>query len=142
MAADKNEILFSRFKINYNNEPEIYKKGSVVLRDVGFNPPFFSHQIKVSSMNSSSLEQLMNSPMKTRRRRWNRWHCQRRKKRMTGRGEPRQESLCSTWILSRMSFGSEGRGCFQTSRARYPRSHEGISIGVLKALKMHIKSPW
>ncbi|KAH8783802.1 tRNAHis guanylyltransferase-like protein Thg1 [Hyaloscypha finlandica] len=33
MAADKNEILFSRFKINYNNEPEIYKKGSVVLRD-------------------------------------------------------------------------------------------------------------
>lgn len=34
MAADKNEILFSRFKINYNNEPEIYKKGSVVLRDV------------------------------------------------------------------------------------------------------------
>ncbi|KAF4635013.1 hypothetical protein G7Y89_g3083 [Cudoniella acicularis] len=33
VAADKNEILFSRFKINYNNEPEIYKKGSVVLRD-------------------------------------------------------------------------------------------------------------
>ncbi|KAN0093622.1 tRNA guanylyltransferase [Hyaloscypha variabilis] len=33
LAADKNEILFSRFKINYNNEPEIYKKGSVVLRD-------------------------------------------------------------------------------------------------------------
>jgi tRNA(His) guanylyltransferase len=34
LAADKNEILFSRFKINYNNEPEIYKKGSVVFRDV------------------------------------------------------------------------------------------------------------
>ncbi|KAH8813276.1 tRNAHis guanylyltransferase-like protein Thg1 [Xylogone sp. PMI_703] len=33
LAADKNEILFSRFKINYNNEPEIYKKGSIVLRD-------------------------------------------------------------------------------------------------------------
>jgi tRNA(His) guanylyltransferase len=33
-AADKNEILFSRFSINYNNEPEIYKKGSVVFRDV------------------------------------------------------------------------------------------------------------
>jgi len=32
-AADKNEILFSRFKINYNNEPEMYKKGSVVFRD-------------------------------------------------------------------------------------------------------------
>lgn len=34
LSADKNEILFSRFKINYNNEPEIYKKGSVVFRDV------------------------------------------------------------------------------------------------------------
>ncbi|KAB5584763.1 Thg1 C terminal domain-containing protein [Coniochaeta sp. 2T2.1] len=32
-AADKNEILFKRFGINYNNEPEIYKKGSVIFRD-------------------------------------------------------------------------------------------------------------
>lgn len=35
LAADKNEILFSRFGINYNHEPEIYKKGSVIFRDVG-----------------------------------------------------------------------------------------------------------
>lgn len=33
-AADKNEILFSRFGINYNNEPEIFKKGTVLYRDV------------------------------------------------------------------------------------------------------------
>ncbi|KAI0882212.1 tRNA guanylyltransferase [Annulohypoxylon maeteangense] len=33
LAADKNEMLFSRFHINYNNEPEIFKKGSVVYRD-------------------------------------------------------------------------------------------------------------
>ncbi|OTB04441.1 hypothetical protein M426DRAFT_320799 [Hypoxylon sp. CI-4A] len=33
LAADKNEILFSKFRINYNNEPEINKKGSVVYRD-------------------------------------------------------------------------------------------------------------
>ncbi|KAH9893033.1 tRNAHis guanylyltransferase [Xylariomycetidae sp. FL2044] len=33
LAADKNEILFSRFKINYNNEPEVSKKGSVAFRD-------------------------------------------------------------------------------------------------------------
>jgi len=26
--------LFSRFKINYNNEPEMFKKGSVAFRDV------------------------------------------------------------------------------------------------------------
>ncbi|KAG5948591.1 transcriptional activator [Claviceps sorghi] len=33
LAADKNEILFSRFHINYNNEPEMFKKGSVIFRD-------------------------------------------------------------------------------------------------------------
>ncbi|KAK5992753.1 tRNA(His) guanylyltransferase [Cladobotryum mycophilum] len=33
LAADKNEILFSRFQINYNNEPEIFKKGSVIFKD-------------------------------------------------------------------------------------------------------------
>ncbi|KAI5287382.1 hypothetical protein KEM52_001613, partial [Ascosphaera acerosa] len=33
LAADKNEILFSRFGINYNNEPEMYRKGSVVYRE-------------------------------------------------------------------------------------------------------------
>ncbi|KAJ5131250.1 uncharacterized protein N7515_007289 [Penicillium bovifimosum] len=32
VSADKNEILFSRFGINYNNELEIYKKGSVLYR--------------------------------------------------------------------------------------------------------------
>ena len=34
MAADKNEILFSRFGINYNNEPDMFKKGSVTYQDV------------------------------------------------------------------------------------------------------------
>ncbi|XXH05676.1 hypothetical protein Hte_012111 [Hypoxylon texense] len=33
LAADKNEVLFSKFQINYNNEPEIFKKGSVIYRD-------------------------------------------------------------------------------------------------------------
>ncbi|KFY30720.1 hypothetical protein V493_01719 [Pseudogymnoascus sp. VKM F-4281 (FW-2241)] len=33
LAADKNEILFSRFGMNYNNEPDIYKKGSIIFRD-------------------------------------------------------------------------------------------------------------
>lgn len=31
-SKDKNEILFSEFGINYNNEPEIYKKGTILLR--------------------------------------------------------------------------------------------------------------
>lgn len=34
VSADKNEILFGEFGVNYNNEPDIYKKGSVVFRDV------------------------------------------------------------------------------------------------------------
>ncbi|KAI0007645.1 tRNA guanylyltransferase [Xylariaceae sp. FL0662B] len=39
LASDKNEILFSKFKINYNNEPEIFKKGSVVYRDYDLVEP-------------------------------------------------------------------------------------------------------
>ncbi|CAH1153359.1 unnamed protein product [Phaedon cochleariae] len=31
-SADKHEILFSEFNTNYNNEPDIYKKGTVLLR--------------------------------------------------------------------------------------------------------------
>ncbi|KAH7390747.1 tRNAHis guanylyltransferase-domain-containing protein [Phaeosphaeria sp. MPI-PUGE-AT-0046c] len=32
-AADKNEILFKEFGINYNNEPECFRKGTVLYRD-------------------------------------------------------------------------------------------------------------
>ncbi|KAF2493955.1 tRNAHis guanylyltransferase [Lophium mytilinum] len=39
LSADKNEILFSRFKINYNNEPEMFKKGSVIFRDSPLSHP-------------------------------------------------------------------------------------------------------
>ena len=34
LASDKNEILFSSFQINYNNERDIFKKGSIIYRDV------------------------------------------------------------------------------------------------------------
>ncbi|KAJ9354339.1 Thg1 C terminal domain-containing protein [Paecilomyces variotii] len=39
VSSDKNEILFTRFGINYNNEPEIYKKGSVVYRQYELEDP-------------------------------------------------------------------------------------------------------
>ncbi|KAK3070998.1 tRNA-His guanylyltransferase [Teratosphaeriaceae sp. CCFEE 6253] len=32
VSKDKNEIMFSRFGINYNNEPKIYRKGTVIYR--------------------------------------------------------------------------------------------------------------
>ncbi len=31
-AKDKNEILFSEFGINYNNEPEQFRKGTSIFR--------------------------------------------------------------------------------------------------------------
>jgi tRNA(His) 5'-end guanylyltransferase len=34
-SKDKHEILFQRFKINYDKEDEVWKKGSVVYRKVG-----------------------------------------------------------------------------------------------------------
>lgn len=33
VASDKNEILFSKCGINYNNEPEIFKKGTIIVRE-------------------------------------------------------------------------------------------------------------
>ncbi|KAF1851499.1 Thg1-domain-containing protein [Cucurbitaria berberidis CBS 394.84] len=33
VSSDKNEILFKDFGINYNNEPECFKKGTVLYRD-------------------------------------------------------------------------------------------------------------
>jgi len=39
LSKDKNEILFSRFGINYNNEEEMCKKGSVVFREYDTPPP-------------------------------------------------------------------------------------------------------
>ncbi|KAJ1959213.1 tRNA-histidine guanylyltransferase 1-like [Dipsacomyces acuminosporus] len=33
LSSDKNELLFSEFGINYNNEKDIFKKGSVLIRD-------------------------------------------------------------------------------------------------------------
>jgi len=32
-SADKHELLFSRFSINYNNESEQFKKGTVLVRE-------------------------------------------------------------------------------------------------------------
>jgi len=32
VSADKNELLFTRFHINYNNEPEVWRRGTLVLR--------------------------------------------------------------------------------------------------------------
>lgn len=33
LASDKNEILYAKCGINYNNEPEMFKKGTVLVRE-------------------------------------------------------------------------------------------------------------
>lgn len=33
VSGDKHELLFARFGINYNNEPEVYRKGSCIFRE-------------------------------------------------------------------------------------------------------------
>ena len=32
MSGEKNEILFSEFDVNYNNEPEQFRKGTTIIR--------------------------------------------------------------------------------------------------------------
>lgn len=60
-ASAKHEILFSRFKMNYNNELEMFKKGSLLYRNV-FRPisaPKRTHiSHKDESMNADISEQL------------------------------------------------------------------------------------
>ncbi|KAG5300607.1 tRNA guanylyltransferase [Histoplasma ohiense] len=51
VSGDKNEILFSRFGINYNNEPEMFKKGSVIFRNYEIQP-----QIEKMSGGSKEVE--------------------------------------------------------------------------------------
>ena len=37
-SSDKNEILFSEYNINYNNLPQMYRKGSVLLWEMVIIP--------------------------------------------------------------------------------------------------------
>ncbi|KAK4879237.1 hypothetical protein RN001_007383 [Aquatica leii] len=38
LSSDKNEILFSEFGVNYNNEPVMFRKGTILLRKKITNP--------------------------------------------------------------------------------------------------------
>ncbi|RAL68152.1 hypothetical protein DID88_008862 [Monilinia fructigena] len=80
LAADKNEILFSRFGINYNNEPEIYKKGSVMFRDYEL------------VWNTRECQKQL---MKIQQRQPMRKNSQRPKQRKIGSEEQKQESRCN-----------------------------------------------
>ncbi|KAK0384114.1 hypothetical protein NLU13_8203 [Sarocladium strictum] len=57
LSADKNEILFSRFHINYNNEPEIFKKGSVIFRDYELVDPMSHNTAQVVEAQAEPIQQ-------------------------------------------------------------------------------------
>ena len=52
-SSQKNEILFSQFGINYNDELQIFRKGTVIIK----NPKFFQHDIKSTSQHKRKRQQ-------------------------------------------------------------------------------------
>lgn len=64
MSADKNEILFKRFGINYNNELEIYKKGTVLYRQVCAN--LYDLALSVSTRTNMSEQYELEEPKPTK----------------------------------------------------------------------------
>lgn len=60
VSGDKNELLFTRFGINYNNEPDIYKKGSVIFRDYELAEPG-SHNAAAEAESTAEPAQLSKS---------------------------------------------------------------------------------
>ncbi|THC95631.1 hypothetical protein EYZ11_004893 [Aspergillus tanneri] len=63
VSSDKNEILFKRFGINYNNEEEIYKKGSVLYRQYQLEDTRSStgHQVETEEETAPVQEQISKS---------------------------------------------------------------------------------
>ncbi|KAF2716273.1 putative tRNAHis guanylyltransferase Thg1 [Polychaeton citri CBS 116435] len=58
VASDKNEILFSRFGVNYNNEPELNRKGTVLYRAYDVVNDAAESAIKRAKADPSSKSQL------------------------------------------------------------------------------------
>ncbi|KAH6900234.1 putative tRNAHis guanylyltransferase [Thelonectria olida] len=69
LSADKNEILFSRFSINYNNEPEINKKGSVVFRDYELVDPASNNVAETIDSVAEPVKQSKSQREKDKKRR-------------------------------------------------------------------------
>ncbi|GME73921.1 unnamed protein product [Ambrosiozyma monospora] len=51
VSSEKQEILFSQFGINYNNEPEMFKKGTVFVRELKDLP-----EVSTKDMSKRQLE--------------------------------------------------------------------------------------
>lgn len=69
VSSDKNELLFSRFGINYNNEPEIYKKGSVIFRDYELVEPGSHNAAEEADRLAEPVEQSKSQTDKEKKKR-------------------------------------------------------------------------
>ncbi|KAK2768333.1 tRNA-His guanylyltransferase [Arachnomyces sp. PD_36] len=69
VSSDKNEILFSTYGINYNKEPAMYRKGSVIFREYELETP---KQEKVSQNDEETGEETSMSKTQQEKLRKNR----------------------------------------------------------------------
>jgi tRNA(His) guanylyltransferase len=61
LSNDKNEILFSQFNINYNNQPEVYKKGTLVIRVkkiISQRPPKVGEKEAINEEDKKKIEEI------------------------------------------------------------------------------------
>ncbi|KAF6226463.1 hypothetical protein HO133_009329 [Letharia lupina] len=69
MASEKNEILFCEFKMNYNNEADMFKKGSIIYRDCDTSSSDSQEAHAPAVFNSEQSEMSKTAKKKERRRR-------------------------------------------------------------------------
>ncbi|CAD6592244.1 MAG: tRNA-His guanylyltransferase [Alectoria sarmentosa] len=69
VASEKNEILFSELKINYKNEAEMFKKGSIVYRDYDNSSSGFSREASAPAVFNSERTELSKTQKEKERNR-------------------------------------------------------------------------
>ncbi|KAL9133531.1 MAG: hypothetical protein Q9175_005288 [Cornicularia normoerica] len=69
MASEKNEILFSEFKMNYNDEADMFKKGSIIYRDYDNSNPEFSREASAAAVFNSEKSDLSKTQREKERKR-------------------------------------------------------------------------
>jgi tRNA(His) guanylyltransferase len=61
LSNDKNEILFSQFNIKYNNQPEVYKKGTLLIRvkkPASIRPPKKEENKEIDEETKKKIEEI------------------------------------------------------------------------------------
>ena len=56
-SKDKNELLFSQFGINYNSEPEVYKRGTILIRVEGYESKKKQSKKELDGKKGGSLQE-------------------------------------------------------------------------------------